>query len=414
MVWRRWLVGAVLIFGCGSEAAEEAESGDSGDDEAYVPPDIDDQTELPDGDEDPDDEDPNDEDRDDGPPMGTVSSADCGLEGTQILGEAFETDDPFRASSSFAIEQLEVDDAFVYFADRWGLHRVARDGGSSELIVEDAWPFNDGLVLHDGSLMWTRNTAVGWELQRAAVAGGTTSTATEFEGYTHWLRSDGRAAVWSGVIQGVGSESRIYAWASGDTTPTVLATGRYGWQADVDAGNVYATGYLPGAEPVDGGRVVFRLPTHGGAATVLADGFDELTPGEIAAMTSSVAYVVSEDGRPRGVQRIAKSGGEPVELPLGDAPVPDTLVADADRLVGFTVRGEVWSFPAEGTPVHLTTTDNQLYPGHVAIDGDSALVVHHTHECVQLEQVPDEHTGSLFDVCRRSITRRCIESIVLP
>lgn len=407
MVSRSWIVAALLISGCGSAAADDDGPSDLGEE--------DDGAGQPHGDDGESDQSDDDDGRgsDDGPPSGTVSSLDCGLEGTQILGEAFETDEPLGASAAFAIEQLESDGAFVYFADRWGLQRTPHDGGVSENIVEDAWPFNDGMVVHGEDLIWTRNTEAGWELQSAAANGGETSMLTAFDGYTHWLRSDGTSVAWNGVVSGFPDESRIYVWSPGDAAATVLATGRYGWHADIDAGNVYATGYLPGTDPAAGAEVVFRLRVSDGSQTVVVEGFDDLRPADIVATSDDVVYVVADGIEPSGLQRVPKAGGEPVDVELGEAPAPDTLVSDANHVVGFTVGGEVWAFPTDGAPVHLTTTDNQLYPGHVVISGDSAFVVHHAHDCVQLEQKPDEHTGGTLEVCRRSVTRRCIEAIEL-
>lgn len=410
MLWRSWLVVVALGAGCGS--ADSNPRGDDGGTED------DGDAGGPDGDGDAPDGDGGDGDggggSDDGPPAGTVSAADCELEGVQILGESFETDDVFGAERAFAIQQLEVDENFVYFADRWGLQRVPLGGGMSERIVEDGWPFADGMVLHGGNLVWTRNTEAGWELQTAAATGGATTMLTPFDGYTHWLRTDGTTLIWSATGSGVSEGSRIYALAPGATSPTVLAKGRYGWSADIDFGNVYATGYLPDTDPGAGAQVVFRLPVDGGSATVLADDFGDNRPSKIVAGVQNVYYVVADASQPVGVQYVAKSGGEPAEMNLGDAPVPDTLVSGDGHVVGFNVRGEVWLLREEGTPVHLTTTDNQLYPGDVAIHGDTALVMHHAHECLEFDQVPDEHTGSTFEVCRRSITRRCIEAVTLP
>ncbi|WP_096326797.1 hypothetical protein [Nannocystis exedens] len=282
-------------------------------------------------------------------------------------------------------DRLVADEAFVYFADGRGIHRVPRCGGPAEPLIADARPFNDGLALADGTLYWIAGDdgLVGPRILSAPAAGGAPVVLAEFAGYAHRLRVDGATVVWNTSVSGFPDESQLLAVAVDGGETRVLARHRYGWDFDLADGVVYAAGYLPGFDPAASDRLLFALPVAGGPPSVLVDGFGDEHSAGVEVGVDDVYYFRARSTDHLAIERVPRTGGAPQVLDLGGAAIPDELIHAGGQVYGVYDGDAVVRITDGAPPVALWTADAMAVASPVFGDGGGLFLADSAVRCVE-------------------------------
>ena len=309
----------------------------------------------------------------------------CPLEPPAEIHSASYTDETTHA---YAPSHLVADADHVYFADGRAIHRVPRCGGAAEVWLADAHPFNDGLAIADGVLYWiAADDGTGVHvgdphIVAAPAAGGEPVVLAEFAGYPQRLRVAGDTIVWSASYSGFPDEARIHAVDIDGSRARVLATHRYGWSFDLADDVIYAAGYLPGSDPAETDRQLFSLPVDGGPLTVLVDGFGVNYPSGVEVGGDDIYYFRSWSSDNLAVERVARTGGAPQVIDLGDARIPAELLYAGDRLYGIDHTGVVRIVDGE-RPTPLISDDALGVASRVYGDAGGLFVGDSTVTCIE-------------------------------
>lgn len=341
-----------------------------------------------------------------------VEDVACTLDsvGTPVFGQRV-SGGGVSGSSPREIESVALDEEFVYFRDDFGVYRVERDGGAPQRLVELDGQTAYHLVLHGAEMSWVQSdNGALWELWTATKTGESPRMVTSYQGTIPSLRSQGGDLVWNGSEFRDVKTHLLYVLPAGTTTPRIVAEDplrgfgpAYGWRFDVDGGYVYAVGALPGGDTPDE-DALFRVPVSGGEVELLAgeleDGFARVVDAD-----AENVYVLGETT----LDEASSEGGSLSAVPLGDAPAPLSVSSAQGLLVGVSAEGDAWLLGEP--PSQLASVGADYMFAH---DGTEMFVVRSSLECLEWESDYDEHTGSTFEYCTRSITHRCVDMVALP
>lgn len=330
----------------------------------------------------------------------------CELEPGDAIHQASYTAEQVHPYSP---DQLVADADYVYFADGRAIHRVPRCGGPAELLIADARPFNDGLVIADGALIWLEGDTgeIGPRIRRAPTDGGPPETLAEYEGYSHRVRVDDGAVVWNASVTGFPDQSRLLTVPVEGGQPRVLAEHRYGWSFDLADGVVYAAGYLPGSDPATSEHLLFALPLTGADPIVLADGFAEHYPTEPRVGGAHVYYMRRESSDTLAVERVARTGGPVETLELDDTAALDRLLYAGDQLYGVEIDGTPVRLRPGAAAVSLLPADSLSVRSRAFADPLGLFIGDSTTTCVEWWSDPSGEPPGMSCV-RESIDLRVL------
>lgn len=212
-----------------------------------------------------------------------------------------------KLAESVEVWGLDVDDSFVFWADRSGgsIARVPKAGGATTPLTgarETAY----GVAAHGGDVFWAEGSGVG----QVAKDGGPSSMIDGVSSSTH-VAADADHIYWTEWSGNVSKRAR----AGGPTT--VLAHVQYAYTIAIDADSVYF---------VANGTVRRVAKTGGPVVTLLERGQGaSMTPDGIAVDDSAVYFA---DLMGKGIHKIAKSGGA-VSLVASGESFPRAVAVDA-------------------------------------------------------------------------------------